>query len=100
MSQIGRKIINILSQRLGCAKKDILIMSTGIIGRQLPIKKILDSISSNSLISHSSLKSAATAIMTTDKFPKYISKSYKLGSSLISFCISITGSTLLAAVKP
>ena len=36
-----KKILNILSKKLNCPSDQILIMSTGIIGRQLPIKKII-----------------------------------------------------------
>ena len=34
---------------------------------------------------HSNIKKAASAIMTTDKFPKYITETYKIGSKKISF---------------
>ena len=79
------KILNALSDKLDCRSNEILIMSTGIIGRQLPIKKILESFKVNDFNGHSNLKSAASAIMTTDKFPKYLSKTYKLGSKKITF---------------
>ena len=50
-------------------------MSTGIIGRQLPMKNIIKSIQNNDFNKYVSIKNAATAIMTTDKFPKYLTKS-------------------------
>ena len=53
-------------------------MSTGIIGRQLPIDKIVHSFQIV-ISNHCNLKSAASAIMTTDKYPKYLTKSYMLG---------------------
>ena len=80
-----KKILNILSKKLNCSSDQILIMSTGIIGRQLPIKKIIESISNSDLYINSSIKKAASAIMTTDKFPKYLSETYKIGSKNITF---------------
>ena len=80
-----KQILNVLSEKLSCSSDQILIMSTGIIGRQLPIKKIIKSISNSNLNIHSNIKKAASAIMTTDKFPKYVTETYKIGSKKISF---------------
>ena len=80
-----KQILHVLSEKLSCSSDQILIMSTGIIGRQLPIKKIIESISNSNLNIHSNIKQAASAIMTTDKFPKYITETYKIGSKKISF---------------
>ena len=80
-----KQILNVLSEKLSCSSDQILIMSTGIIGRQLPIKKIIESISNSNLNIHSNIKKAASAIMTTDKFPKYVTETYKIGSKKISF---------------
>ena len=80
-----KKILSILSSQLDCLPSQILIMSTGIIGRQLPIKKIIKSITSSDLNIFSDIKKAASAIMTTDKFPKHITKTYKIGSKKITF---------------
>ena len=80
-----KQILHALSEKLCCSSDQILIMSTGIIGRQLPIKKIIESISNSNLNIHSNIKKAASAIMTTDKFPKYITETYKIGSKKISF---------------
>ena len=80
-----KKILNTLSKKLNCSSDQILIMSTGIIGRQLPIKKITESINNSNLNIYSSMKKAASAIMTTDKFPKYLTKTYKIGSKNVTF---------------
>ncbi|MEC7677324.1 MAG: bifunctional glutamate N-acetyltransferase/amino-acid acetyltransferase ArgJ [Pseudomonadota bacterium] len=83
--QNTKQILHRLSERLNCSSDQILIMSTGIIGRQLPIKKIIESITNSNLNIYSNIKKAASAIMTTDKFPKYLTKTYKIGSKNISF---------------
>ena len=63
-----------ISKKLNCKKEEVLLFSTGIIGQQLPIKKISTSINSHDFKFKSSWKSAAKSIMTTDKFYKYINK--------------------------
>ena len=80
-----KNILSLLAKKLTCKVSEIIIMSTGIIGRQLPIDKIKKSIIKNSFNTYSSLKGAASAVMTTDKYPKYLSKTYKIGSKKISF---------------
>ncbi len=80
-----KQILSVLSKNLDCSPDQILIMSTGIIGRQLPIKKIIESINNSNLNVYSNIKKAASAIMTTDKFPKYLTKTYKIGSKNITF---------------
>ena len=80
-----KKILNLLANRLNCNSYEIIIMSTGIIGRQLPIDNIQESITKNTFKNYSTLKDAATAVMTTDKYPKYLSKKYQIGSKKITF---------------
>ncbi|PHH83791.1 hypothetical protein CDD82_2663 [Ophiocordyceps australis] len=61
-----------------------LVMSTGVIGQRLPINKILDHIPTawkNARSSHKDWLQCATAICTTDTFPKLISRSFGLPSS-------------------
>jgi glutamate N-acetyltransferase/amino-acid N-acetyltransferase len=60
-----------------------LVMSTGVIGQRLPIKKITDVIPSlHASIgnTHEHWLSAAQAICTTDTFPKLISRTFTLPS--------------------
>ncbi|KAM0719140.1 hypothetical protein Q7P37_005045 [Cladosporium fusiforme] len=60
-----------------------MVMSTGVIGQRLPIKKITDAIPSlQSSIgnTHEHWLNAAQAICTTDTFPKLISRTFTLPS--------------------
>lgn len=60
-----------------------LVMSTGVIGQRLPIKKITDAIPAlHASIgnTHDHWLSAAQAICTTDTFPKLISRTFTLPS--------------------
>ena len=68
------KCSNILSTKVKCKSNEILLFSTGIIGKQLPIKTIEKNIISTRYDYKSSWKDASKAIMTTDKFNKIISQ--------------------------
>ncbi|KAF3938703.1 hypothetical protein ABW19_dt0208798 [Dactylella cylindrospora] len=66
---------------LGESQPSTVIMSTGVIGQRLPIKKILDGIPvafKQLGQDHQSWMNCAKAICTTDTFPKLSSKSFKL----------------------
>ncbi|KAI1437269.1 arginine biosynthesis bifunctional protein ArgJ [Xylaria sp. CBS 124048] len=61
-----------------------LVMSTGVIGQRLPIKKILDGVpAAHEALGDSDMHwlECATAICTTDTFPKIRSKTFTLPSS-------------------
>lgn len=61
-----------------------IVMSTGVIGQRLPIKRILDKVPAAHArlgSSHDDWLACATAICTTDTFPKLISRSFTLPSS-------------------
>ncbi|HMA80088.1 MAG TPA: bifunctional ornithine acetyltransferase/N-acetylglutamate synthase, partial [Candidatus Binatia bacterium] len=63
----------IVGKELGISSYDVLPFSTGVIGRPLPMDKIragLDGIRRE--LKPDNLKLAAEAIMTTDRYPKYI----------------------------
>ncbi|RYP49682.1 hypothetical protein DL768_004655 [Monosporascus sp. mg162] len=66
------------------AERGTIVMSTGVIGQRLPIKKILDNMpkAHEGLgDSHKHWLTAAWAICTTDTFPKLISRKFSLPSS-------------------
>ncbi|GAW12496.1 hypothetical protein ANO14919_018660 [Xylariales sp. No.14919] len=70
-------------QYLG-AENSALVMSTGVIGQRLPIKKILDGVpAAHEALGDSDMHwlECATAICTTDTFPKLKSKAFTLPSS-------------------
>ncbi|KAI1100138.1 DNA replication factor C-like protein [Jackrogersella minutella] len=66
------------------ADKATIVMSTGVIGQRLPIQKILDNVPKafeGLGDTHKHWMSCATAICTTDTFPKLISRTFHLPSS-------------------
>ena len=61
-----------ISKKLSCKPTEVLLYSTGIIGKQLPIKKILSSIMNHDFKFTNQWIPASKSIMTTDKFHKHI----------------------------
>ena len=78
------KCTNLISQKFNCKSSQVLLFSTGIIGRQLPIDKIEKKLNRHKFSFTSSWKSASKAIMTTDKFNKCISRSFLINRKKIT----------------
>ena len=72
--------------------KSTLVMSTGVIGQRLPIDKIVSGIPTGYKTlshSHKSWLMAATAICTTDTFPKLLSTKFELPSAPgVTYCLA------------
>jgi glutamate N-acetyltransferase/amino-acid N-acetyltransferase len=69
--QRARATAEAVAAHVGCNPSEVLVSSTGVIGRSLPIEKIRDAIPGLvSLISPSNLEMVARGIMTTDTVPK------------------------------
>ena len=76
-------IISHISKQLGIKSSLIYPSSTGVIGTQLPMERIipaLPALAHNA--SGSSFEDVARAIMTTDTFPKMITKKIKIGNTM------------------
>jgi glutamate N-acetyltransferase/amino-acid N-acetyltransferase len=69
----ARETARLVAEQVGCSEGDVLVMSTGVIGTQLPMDKITHGVevAGDSLGGDWSL--AARAIMTTDTRPKMAS---------------------------
>ena len=68
-----------VSRAIGCRANEVFVASTGVIGEQLPVEKILKAIPTlvKSLAANNWLE-AAEAIRTTDTFPKMYTTTYTL----------------------
>ncbi|WP_423793064.1 bifunctional ornithine acetyltransferase/N-acetylglutamate synthase [Methanocaldococcus indicus] len=75
-----KEMIKDVSKYLDVNEDDVLIASTGVIGRDANIEKLKDLVYrvSNLVKKESNVENTAKAIMTTDKFPKYIAKSLNI----------------------
>jgi glutamate N-acetyltransferase / amino-acid N-acetyltransferase len=72
----ARAIVEGVASRLGCSSSDVLIASTGVIGRRYPIERILAGVTAvPSRPAATEAEAAARAMMTTDTVPKVASAS-------------------------
>ena len=73
----------IVGRELGINYRDVLPFSTGVIGRPLPMDKIRAGLRGiRDELKPNDLKRAAEAIMTTDKYPNYVSR--RVGPAVIA----------------
>lgn len=86
-----------LAKALGVRKESILVNSTGIIGRRLPLLKIKRAIPELVLgLSREGINKAKRAIMTTDKFSKEITVKFNLGNRIVTICGVAKGAGMIA----
>lgn len=77
----ARRVIAKTAREIGIAEGLVQVSSTGIIGRRMPVEKIEKAIPGLvQKLSPGSLPDAASAIMTTDTFPKQSQKRIKIGT--------------------
>lgn len=83
----GRAMVDATAQALQIPRELALVSSTGVIGKPLPINKILSRIPNlvDNLSSHG-LLDAVEAIMTTDRFPKVKMEKCSIGNREIRIC--------------
>ncbi len=75
----ARKMGRLTAERLGCDEQSVLVMSTGVIGVQLPMENIRQGAAKVAPTSDTAgWQAAADAIRTTDKFPKQASATVHL----------------------
>ena len=80
-------VSRVASERLGIKDELVLVASTGVIGRRLPMKKIEAGMEKLVGGLHANgIPDAAEAIMTTDKFSKIASRKGMIGSREVTLC--------------
>lgn len=86
-----------LSRALGIRKEGILLASTGIIGRRLPVYKIKKAIPDLAQgLSEKGIDKAKLAIMTTDTFVKEITVQFNVGDKTVTVCGIAKGAGMIA----
>jgi len=87
----------VLADNLGIKKESILVSSTGIIGRRLPLFKIKKAIPELvEGLSWQGIGKAKRAVMTTDTFTKEMTVKFNLGERVISICGVAKGAGMIA----
>ena len=93
----AEEIACVLGEASGLKKESILLASTGIIGRRLPLAKIKAGIPKLVLgLSHSGLDKVKKAILTTDTFTKEATAQFNLGKHKITVCGIAKGAGMIA----
>jgi len=93
----AQETARLLARALGVNKKNILVASTGIIGKKLPLDKIKKAIPHLVLaISKGGINRANKAIMTTDTFTKEITAKFQIGNCPVSICGIAKGAGMIA----
>ncbi len=88
----AKLIAELAAQAIGCEPDQVLVASTGVIGRQLPMNAVASGIprAATELASTpEAFQNAAHAIMTTDTHPKVVSRTLVLAKqeiTLYGFC--------------
>ncbi len=85
-----------VSKRLKILKEDVLVCSTGVIGQQLPVQKILDGLDKSvSLLSKTGNVEARQAIMTTDTKYKEVALKTQIGGKTVTMGTMAKGSGMI-----
>ncbi len=85
------------AKALGVKKDSVLVASTGIIAKRIPLDKIKCSIPSLVVnLSARGIQDAAKAIMTTDIFPKEVTVKFSLGRRPVTICGIAKGAGMIA----
>lgn len=82
---------------ISCASSEVFLASTGVIGEILPTQKITDALPGLfSSLTAEGWEDAARAIMTTDTFPKAVSRQVKIGDTMVTIQGIAKGSGMVA----
>lgn len=87
------------ARELGCANEDVLVCSTGVIGRFLPrapIQAGIPSVVARLSATPDGLMAAARAIMTTDTFPKLSTRNAEIGTRSVRVTGVAKGAAMIA----
>lgn len=93
----ARLTTEFLANALGIKKENVLVASTGIIGRRLQvslIKKAIPQLVTG--LSKEGFDKAKRAIMTTDLFTKEVTVKFNIGAKNISICAVAKGAGMIA----
>jgi len=76
-----------VARRIGIREDLVLVASTGVIGKRLPLEKIIDHVDELVVgLKPSGIADAEEAIMTTDSYPKIEYRKVSLGSRAVTIC--------------
>jgi len=89
----------VAAKKVGCSPADVLVMSTGVIGRPMPMDKVrrgIDSATAELAAGEEAFVRASTAIMTTDAFRKSITASVEIDGNHYRVAAMAKGAGMIA----
>ncbi|MBL4615252.1 MAG: bifunctional ornithine acetyltransferase/N-acetylglutamate synthase, partial [Magnetovibrio sp.] len=90
-------ILGAVSNAVGCDVSEVFSASTGVIGEPLPHDHITSQMPGlNDQLGSATWEQAASAIMTTDTFPKGVSRSATIGDVTVTLNGFVKGSGMIA----
>ncbi|TWU59848.1 Arginine biosynthesis bifunctional protein ArgJ [Rubripirellula tenax] len=95
----ARSMCDEVAKRIGCDPEAVLVMSTGVIGRPLPMEKItagIDMASKELASDPPAFVRAAEAIRTTDAERKTVTRAIQIGQRTIKFAAMAKGAGMIA----
>jgi len=96
MDSVNR-VVEAVSDALGCRPSRVFVASTGVIGETLPDDKIRDKLSDmTEALGDAGFEAAARAIMTTDTFPKGAAATAEINGASVTICGIAKGSGMIA----
>ena len=95
-AKVARKMANLAADVLGINPSDVIVYSTGVIGKQLPVQKIEKNIQAlKDGLSKEGHKEARTAIMTTDTHYKECAVETVIGGKTVRIGAMAKGSGMI-----
>lgn len=89
----------LVAQQLGCGEEDVLVCSTGVIGRFLPRDTLavgIPAVAKQLAGTSTGLENAARAIMTTDTVPKIVTRGGEIGGKAVRITGVAKGAAMIA----
>ncbi len=96
-AQDARAMAAYTAEKIGCLPEEVLVSSTGVIGRQLPMDVIRHGIDlATEALSADASQDAARAIMTTDTVEKRVAVSLEIGGKTVTIGAMTKGAGMIA----
>ena len=82
---------------VGCAAREVFVASTGVIGEQLPVERLVAALPGlHAGLSDAAWPEAVRAVMTTDTFPKAATRTATIGGATVTVSGFCKGSGMVA----
>jgi len=93
----AQAMAQLTARRLGCSQKRVLVASTGVIGRPMPMAKVRRGIAdAASRLGRANDPAVLAAIMTTDTAPKYAAIQMRIGGRKVWLAGIVKGAGMIA----